>query len=409
MTIINCRYGDFSVPEREDLIFDALREYGEWAQEEIEMLGGFLHPGDTVLDIGAFIGTHARAFSQMVGSQGAIHAFEPNKHIYFELLKNAQIAPQSNIKTYQMALGGRKQSRFILQDDIHSNLGASQLYEGSPDVAASVLQVQPLDDLEFSSIDLIKVDVEGMEYDFIVGGMRAIRQHMPVMFLEANSLQAAGKIIDLAQGINYVVFGYISRAFNPDNFNRSTVNIFGEARECGLLLIHRDQIGIWQDTLSSLKLPMIQTIDQLSLLLLHKPQYVHEVLSDVEAFREGAYRLVHSNLYELEKLNEQLIAMEAAKANAEHLAYKRLSELEQLNEQLIEMEAAKANAEELAISRYSELNILQFQKQSLEHEIQKNVSEIDKKNMHIARIYNSKAYKLLAALRLAPKKDAGDV
>jgi FkbM family methyltransferase len=278
MTTLHCRYGEFSVPDQNDLIFNALREYGEWAQEELDMLSRFVRPGDTVLDIGAFIGTHARAFSQMVGAQGIVHAFEPNERIYRELFKNAQLAPYSNIKTYQVALGARKQTQFLLQGDLLGNLGASQVLEDDRDASTTVIEQESLENLELPRIDFIKIDVEGMEYDVVVGGIRAIRQHAPVIFLEANSLQAAGRIIDLAHGMDYVVFGHVSRAFNPENFNRSTTNMFGEARECGLLLIHRNHLGTWQETLSTLQLHTIKTIDDLALLLLHKPQYIHEVL-----------------------------------------------------------------------------------------------------------------------------------
>lgn len=317
MTIMSCRYGDFSIPERDDLIFNSLREYGEWAQEELNMLGQFVHPGDTVLDVGAFIGTHTRAFSQMVGAQGIVHAFEPNKQVCCELLKNAQLASHSNIKTYQIALGRCKQSRFLLQDDLLTNLGTSQLTEDNRSADAATVDVQPLDNLNFSGIDFIKADIEGMELDLLGGGIRTICQYKPVIFLEANSLQVAGQVLDWAHGVGYVIFGHVSRAFNPDNFNRSTSNMFGEAKECGLLLIHRDQLARWQNVLSPLALPIIKTLDDLVTLLLSKPQYIFEVLTGTDVF---------------EQLRAQLERTEQAKAIAEELAYSRLSELERLRE-----------------------------------------------------------------------------
>jgi len=144
--------------------------------------------------------------------------------------------------------------------------------------------MHPLDDLNFPRVDFIKADVEGMEYDVVVGGVKTIRQHRPTIFLEANSLQTTARIVEWARGMDYVVFGHVSRAFNPDNFNRSTTNMYGEGRECGLLLIHRDRLSAWQETLSSLHLHAIETIDDLALLLLHKPQYVHEVLAESGVF-----------------------------------------------------------------------------------------------------------------------------
>ena len=328
MTTLHCRYGEFSVPDQNDLIFNGLREYGEWAQEELDMLSRFVRPGDTVLDIGAFIGTHARAFSQMVGAQGIVHAFEPNERIYRELFKNAQLAPYSNIKTYQVALGARKQTQFLLQGDLLGNLGASQVLEDDRDASTTVIEQESLENLGLPRIDFIKIDVEGMEYDVVVGGIRAIRQHAPVIFLEANSLQAAGRIIDLAHGMDYVVFGHVSRAFNPENFNRSTTNMFGEARECGLLLIHRNHLGTWQETLSTLQLHTIKTIDDLALLLLHKPQYIHEVLGGTKV------------LDNIASLNQAVAERDGQIASLNQAVAERDGQIASLNQAVTEREAA---------------------------------------------------------------------
>lgn len=373
MTTLKCRYGDFSIPEQNDLIFNALREYGEWAQEELNLLSRFVCPGDTVLDAGAFIGTHTRAFSQMVGARGSVHAFEPNEQSYCELLKNIQLAPYSNITAYQIALGSNRRPRHLVQD-VLMNIGSSRLSEEGGDVDAITVEVRSLDEINFSRIDFIKADIEGMEYDLVVGGMRTISQHMPVVFLEANSLQAAGRILDFAHEMEYVVFGHVSRAFNPDNFNRSTSNIFGEAKECSLLLIYRDQLDRWQDTLSSLKLPIIKTLDNLALLLLNKPQYIHEILGGAGVFEQIASRQV---------------VIERAKAVAEELAYSRLAELGRT-------EQAKAIAEELAYSRLAELERTEQAKTIAEELAYSRLAKLE-------QLRTSKGYKLLTILRMAPK------
>lgn len=278
MISLHCRYGNFSVPDRNDLILNALREYGEWAQEELDMLAHFIRPGDTVIDAGSFVGTHARAFSQMVGAQGKVYAFEPNASTYPTLVSNSKLAPLANIYTYQMALGDKKRTMSVLEDGTESNLGASRLSEGDHDTDAPSVDVNRLDNFDFSRVDFIKADVEGMEYNLLVGGQETIQRHKPIFFLEANSLQATARIIDWAAGMNYVIFGHVSRAFNPDNFNRSITNMFGEARECGLLLIPRSKLGAWRRSTILPHLPIIDTLDGLALLLLHKPQYFSEAM-----------------------------------------------------------------------------------------------------------------------------------
>ncbi len=280
MKLIHCRYGDFFIPDFNDLIFNSMREYGEWAQEEIEMLGNFICAGDTVLDIGAFIGTHSRAFSVLVGEKGSVHAFEPNQLSFSCLQKNSQLAHHSNLKTYPIALGGRRHSRFLVQGSELENLGSSRLSDDSCSSVSLSHEIIPLDDLNFSHIDFIKIDVEGMEFDVLSGGLKTIQRYKPIIFLEVNSLQNSSCIIDFSNDINYSVFGNFNYAFNAENFNHSVKNMFGQAAECGLILIHRDSLNIYSKKILSLHLIEINTIDDLALLLLNKPQYIHDFLKN---------------------------------------------------------------------------------------------------------------------------------
>lgn len=334
MPVLACRYGDFLVPEGDDLILNALREYGEWAQEELELLANFIRAGDTVVDAGSFIGTHARAFSSMVGPQGRVFAFEPNPQIYDDLLQNVKLAPTTNITAFPAALGEQNASRRLAQDDGQANLGASRLCDASSDDAgSSMVKMERLDDLELGQIDFIKADVEGMEHLLLLGAKQSVEMHRPVIFLEANSLHASSRILDWAEDADYAVFGLVSSAFNAGNWRRSTANLFGQAKECGLLLIHRQRLPEWHQVLSALPLPPVETVDDLAQLLLHKPQYFGEVLAKTTvAARLGAGFASPSDradlLDELQSLATRLALTEEAKSVAEGFAHERLARLD---------------------------------------------------------------------------------
>ena len=51
---------------------------GGYEQGEIRTLCALIHPGDTVLDVGANIGLHTLYLSRAVGPTGIVHAFEPD-------------------------------------------------------------------------------------------------------------------------------------------------------------------------------------------------------------------------------------------------------------------------------------------------------------------------------------------
>ncbi len=114
-------------------------------------------------------------------------------------------------------------------------------------------------------------------------------------------------------------------------------------------------------------------------------------------------------LRESEALQAQLAATEAAKANAEVLAHDHLAKLEALQAQLAATEAAKANAEVLAFDRLDELNMLRGELESITQVLLTTKDALNISNKRIAKILDSKGYKLLATLRLAPTKDIADV
>src|SRR5919109_4354498 len=99
-----CRYGLMSFFKNDTIVSRSLREYGEWAQAEIEFLLALVGSRDTVLDIGAFIGTHTLAFARRLNGGGEVYAFEPQR-VFFEVLKKNVIQNGlANVKLFNVAV-----------------------------------------------------------------------------------------------------------------------------------------------------------------------------------------------------------------------------------------------------------------------------------------------------------------
>lgn len=84
------RYGPMTVPKEDAVIGRALALYGEWAQSEIDLIARFLKEGDTVLDVGACVGTHSLAFDNFVGTTGKVIAFEASPTNFALLSQNCK-------------------------------------------------------------------------------------------------------------------------------------------------------------------------------------------------------------------------------------------------------------------------------------------------------------------------------
>jgi O-antigen biosynthesis protein len=270
------RYGEFCVFTDSDLISRSLLQYGEWAQCEIDILGQFISRGDAVVDAGAYIGTHTVAFSLMVGSQGTVHSFEPNRHAKALLDLNVLANSPNNVTVHETALGETR-SRAKIESGGDKNFGATRIHSIRK-TAKTGIAVETLDSLQLRKLEFVKADVEGWEMSLVRGATATIASFRPVIFLECNSLQAILELPAWVQQNKYISYGLLVSAFNPRNFNESRENIFGPSKECGLLLVPKERCASFSTTLQRLNLPLVATIDDAALLLLHKPQYPYEIL-----------------------------------------------------------------------------------------------------------------------------------
>lgn len=145
-----------------------------------------------IFDIGANIGTFttwmARAFPN-----GKIHSFEPQRAVFQMLSGNASINNLYNVYTYNMGLG-RENKKVEFQEPNYfqkNDFGTFSLVE---DIITDktenkiVVQINTLDWFveyyNIPKIHLLKIDVEGMDLDVLVGGRNTIIKNLPVIFIE---------------------------------------------------------------------------------------------------------------------------------------------------------------------------------------------------------------------------------
>tara|TARA_B100000989_G_scaffold283286_1_gene249073 strand:+ start:175 stop:1077 length:903 start_codon:yes stop_codon:yes gene_type:complete len=135
-----------------------------------------------ILDVGANIGNHSIQFSKKFDK---ILSFEPHKRI-FEIL-SSNVKQFKNIKCFNFGLG-KKNCQINLFEN-QQNFGASSFTNTSQTKSHSKVEIKKLDDF-FSKmtqkISLIKIDVEGMEYDVLLGAKNIIEQNKPIICFEQN-------------------------------------------------------------------------------------------------------------------------------------------------------------------------------------------------------------------------------
>ena len=129
----------------------------------------YLQKGDTVLDIGANIGTVTIECALNIGNSGKVYSFEANPTIFDFLKGNIKLNNLNNIQICNFAVGNKNGTiKFSNKrsDDQNSVIESSDGLK---------LPIKRLDDLPIkeSSFDLMKIDVLGYE-KFVFEGAKKI-------------------------------------------------------------------------------------------------------------------------------------------------------------------------------------------------------------------------------------------
>jgi FkbM family methyltransferase len=159
----------------------------EWVRERMDL------SGRVTVDIGANIGNHSVFFAEICGATRCI-AFEPLPHAHSVLQRNAEMNGGGAIQPQAIALTDRHTTVSIAKTAI-TNVGGTRFREGGPDGFSAV----PLDSLEISTIDLIKIDVEGMAAKVLVGGRETLTLTRPPVMIEFFGKEAEQCEVELSR------------------------------------------------------------------------------------------------------------------------------------------------------------------------------------------------------------------
>jgi FkbM family methyltransferase len=211
----------------DSIIGQSLRHYGEYTQVEIDTLNNLIHKELVVYDIGANIGYHTIGLAQ---NAKHVYAFEPNNKNYFLLKQNTKNT--KNITSYNIALGDEKKivhiSDFNL-DDI-GNYGECMIREDGDDDGQKI-DCNKLDDFakenDIPLPHVIKIDVEGYEYQVLKGMTKMLEQNLPIIFYEHLHGEYLPDIYDFLKEYGYKIYWYPVPNYNPNNFKQNRQNIFG--------------------------------------------------------------------------------------------------------------------------------------------------------------------------------------
>ncbi len=227
----NCKWGQMLLL-RGDMISQYADLYGEWSELEVSLFRDILQADSNVVEIGANIGLHTIPLSKIV-SQGKVICFEPQRMIFQMLCANCALNNRINVYAYNQAIGDSEERLEIACTDYRDpwNYGAYSVARGynterpfQGNEWVEHVQLIRLDDHPqvdgLDSIQLLKIDVEGMEMAVLAGAAGLIQRHRPYLFIENNNVENGDKLILAIHDLGYEAYWFCTERFSEQNYNR---------------------------------------------------------------------------------------------------------------------------------------------------------------------------------------------
>jgi len=265
-----CRYGTMSFLRHDLTIGRSLRDYGEWAQAEVDSLLRGIPPGGMVWDVGANVGTHTLAFARRVGPSGRVYAFEPQRTLFELLRTNVERNGLSGIcRLLDTGLADAPGEMVVPTLDYArpSHPGGVALLPASPGSAGERVRVTTLDLCRPDACDLIKVDVEGMELQVLTGARATLSRFRPLVSIECWSVEAGWPNMCLMRDLGYRTFACSFPGFNPSNYRLNPDDWFHGAGEPALLFVPEGRVAAAEGMLAGLRGEPVESREQLRLAL----------------------------------------------------------------------------------------------------------------------------------------------
>ncbi len=226
------RHGRFLVNVNDMFVGKSLVEYGEFSKEEGDLFASIVTPGMTVVEVGANIGAHTVQLSKLVGQNGLVIAYEPQRLVYQMLCANLQLNSLANVHALNMAVGESK-GVIPIPDMVPTEVQNFGGFEVSGHAQGTPTAVAVLDDL--ARCDFLKVDCEGMELQVLKGASDLIRRCKPIMYMENDRPDKAHALIAYVESLGYSWDWHHALLYSPDNYKANPVNYFGATVSANML------------------------------------------------------------------------------------------------------------------------------------------------------------------------------
>lgn len=174
-------------PVNDDGVERSLYFTGSYEAGTLDFIKNHLKNGDSFVDVGANIGLMSIEASKAVGNQGKVYSFEPHPDTVKILRFNIGLNSIENIDVIEKGVGSESGEAKIY-DRWDINRGGASLFSSNNNQKGFNIQLVTLDEaFQDISIQLIKIDIEGFEFEALKGAKHLLSsENPPILIVECS-------------------------------------------------------------------------------------------------------------------------------------------------------------------------------------------------------------------------------
>jgi FkbM family methyltransferase len=240
--IKECRHGRMMFLANDIYMGKMLSEYGEYSEEEVDLFKQLVRHGDIVIEAGSNIGCHTIPLAKIVGPEGLLLAFEPQRTLYHMLCGNLALNGLSDrVLAFWAAVGDRDGTVAMpaVDYDASSNFGGISVVPGDR------VRLGTIDHFALGAVRLIKADVEGMEAEVLLGAKETIARCRPLIYVENDRPKKSELLLEILADMSYRAFHHAPRYLPSGNRlfpDMVSLNVLGIPREMDVVSINLEEI-----------------------------------------------------------------------------------------------------------------------------------------------------------------------
>jgi len=235
----------------QDPVVSGALALGVYEKEEIGLFSRTIQPGMTVVDVGANLGAYSAVCLDRLQGRGQLLAIEPAKENFLWLQRNLNhnrgLILQTKVHAVRAALASKTGVAVLHKNP--ANKGDNRLYPDGLLAGTEKVKTTTLDLLcrqkGIRSIDVLKIDVQGLEGEVLSGGratLRASRRcHLFFEFWAEGMRKAKTEprlIGELLMSLGFTLYTYSRGTLSPVQVRslvrrtsgRNYVNLYGVRR-----------------------------------------------------------------------------------------------------------------------------------------------------------------------------------